>query len=345
MSTLPETLEEALAPEWLNSVLPADNRQGGIVAIEEVQRVQDISYKPKVVRFRAFHEDGSVASYCLKAVFGDPASAHAASNAVLEARFFSLVAPHVPLHLPPVLAAPFDEERGIGFLLMRDMVEDGTRFMNVLEPWDLDWVYAILDQMALLHAADNAIGPIGKLGWVKRNLEWLTRRIEVEAIQKLLDGPRNPGLPGRTRDASLAIEGLLAFATLDQDRFPFLIHGDSHASNIFIDASGPGLTDWQMLKMGNWALDVAYHITSVLPVEQAEREERPLMRYYLDRARAHGARVPDEETAWLEYRQSLVYGHFLAAITRSMPQDIINETSKRLAHAVHRHDTFRLLGL
>ena len=342
---LPRTLEAALTPEWLSDMLPPEASRPRIVGVEELARVQDLSFKPKIVRFMVHYEDGSSAPLCLKAVLRDAASRASDRTSVREAKFFSLVAPHLPIRLPPVLAAPIDEARGVGFLLMRDMVADGARFLSALEPWDVAWVSSILDQMARLHAVHNVLGPIDNLDWVSRSLEWLTKYASVETIQRLLDGPRSAGLPGRTRDASLVVDGLRAFASIDQGRTPCLIHGDAHASNIFADAGGPGLMDWQMLQKGSWALDVAYHISAVLPVEVAEREERVLFEYYLERAREYGAITPDGEAAWIEYRQSLVYGHFLASITQTFYAALINEMSKRLAHAVERHDTYRLLGL
>tara|TARA_A100001391_G_scaffold1033_9_gene1548 strand:- start:18571 stop:19608 length:1038 start_codon:yes stop_codon:yes gene_type:complete len=345
MTVIPGNLEDALTPEWLGGILPSHGDGSRIVDVEEVARVQDIDFKPKVVRFKVRYEDGSSMPLCLKAVFSDPNSKASNQTAVHEARFFGQIAPHLSIRLPSVAAAPIDEERGVGLILMGDLAEDGARFVNVLEPWDVAWVSDILEQMARLHAVENVIGPVDNLGWIRRNVEWLPQVLTVERLEALMSDSRRAGLPGRTGDARLAIESMHAFAAIDRERPPFLIHGDAHASNIFILPEGPGLMDWQMLQKGSWALDVAYHINAVLPVEIAEREERALFEYYLDRAREYGANPPELETAWLEYRQSLVYGYFLAVITRSFPQPLIDETCKRLAHAVDRHDTFRLLGV
>ena len=51
----------------------------------------------------------------------------------------------------------------------------------------------------------------------------------------------------------------------------FLVHGDAHAGNIFRTDRGSGLIDWQVLQRGTWAIDVAYHLCAVLPVDLAER--------------------------------------------------------------------------
>jgi hypothetical protein len=109
-------------------------------------------------------------------------------------------------------------------------------------------------------------------------------------------------------------------------------------------ADGPGLNDWQNYQRGLWAVDVAYHIAAVLPVEVAEREERRLLDHYLDAVRRFGGHAPDAESAWATYRMSPVWGYYLWAITRSVDPPIIYEFVKRLGSAVVRHDSFALLA-
>ena len=124
-----------------------------------------------------------------------------------------------------------------------------------------------------------------------------------------------------------------------------LIHGDCQAGNIFETEEGAGLIDFQLLQQGGWALDVAYHIAATLPVEVAVREERNLLRHYLETVRSLGGETPGDEDAWAQYRKSPVYGYFLWAITRTVKREIIDTFCHRLAHSVARHDSYRLLGV
>jgi aminoglycoside phosphotransferase (APT) family kinase protein len=123
------------------------------------------------------------------------------------------------------------------------------------------------------------------------------------------------------------------------------VHGDAHAGNIFRDPHGPGLIDWQLLQSGGWALDVAYHIAAVLPVEVVEVEERALLAHYLSEMAALGCAMPDAETAWRQYREAPAYGYYLWSITRRVDPAIIDVFVERLGKAVVRHDTFALLGV
>src|SRR5262249_36873575 len=148
---------------------------------------------------------------------------------------------------------------------------------------------------------------------------WLTRRVaafgkgnyvSLPTLQQMLDGPRGEGLPARTRNADLLVRSLQALAVLFERGPEVLIHGDSHAGNLFRTAQGPGLIDWQVLQRGCWALDVAYHLAAVLPVELAEAAERTLLRHYLEMAGRFGAHVPGDEEAWAQYRAAAVYGYY-----------------------------------
>ena len=125
-----------------------------------------------------------------------------------------------------------------------------------------------------------------------------------------------------------------------------LIHGDAHAGNLYTTAEGePGVIDWQLVQRGHWALDVAYHIGSVLTVADRERNERDLLAHYLDRLRAHGGEPPGAEEAWEAYRLSMAYGYFLWAITQRVQPEIIVEFVTRLGTAVAHHGSFDALGV
>jgi aminoglycoside phosphotransferase (APT) family kinase protein len=160
-----------------------------------------------------------------------------------------------------------------------------------------------------------------------------------------LDDSRGDGLPGRTRDAALLFAGMRILADRNANRPQTLLHGDCHASNIYLTPDGPGFTDWQLIQRGNWAFDVAYHIAAILPVDVAEREERALLDHYLTMLRSLGGEVPGREDAWDEYRCAQIYSYFHWAITRRVEPRIIGIFIERLGAGVTRHETYRLLGL
>ena len=129
------------------------------------------------------------------------------------------------------------------------------------------------------------------------------------------------------------------------NRTPTILHGDCHAGNFYLTDEGPGLTDWQLIQRGNWALDVAYHISAALPEHIAEREERALLVHYLECLRRHGGTAPGFDQAWDDYRAAQIYGYYHWAITTRVEPNIVNTFMRRLGAGIERHNTYMMLGL
>jgi thiamine kinase-like enzyme len=342
---IPRTLTGALDPAWLTEALAPVSGGARVDRVEVVEEVQvNQTIKSTIVRFRAHFDNGDAWSLCLKAYL-DRGDTHGSSSAVRESRFYTDLASRLAVRRPECVAAPLDEAAQFGIVIMRDMIEQGTHFCSALEPFDAARASRSLEQLARLHTSALKLGPVGDIGWTSRQIDWLANYLKADFIQTLLDDQRGERLPGRTRDATLLLDGLKALSAVDARRPTTLVHGDCHAGNIFETRDGMGLIDFELVQQGGWSLDVAYHIAAVLPVEVAEREERGLLRGYLETVRSLGGETPDDEEAWLQYRMSAVYGFFLWAITRTVKREIIDVFTQRLGSAVHRHESYRLLGL
>ncbi|MFT3965049.1 MAG: aminoglycoside phosphotransferase family protein [Sphingobium sp.] len=342
--TVPGTLAEALDPVWLSEALAPVTGGKPVTAVETVEVIRTVATK---VRFTAAFDgarDGREA-FCLKGLLDvDAVGAAGGPTTVLECDFYDKLAPRLSVRVPERVATVVDRDAPMGVLLMRDLVAGGGHFCSALDAFTPDDAAQSLDQLAALH---GGAGLLGELPWVGRRAAALANSdyVTAEMLQEMLDGPRGETLPPATRDAARLRAAVKALAARDGETPDFLIHGDAHAGNIFRTAEGAGLIDWQLLQRGGWALDIAYHISAVLPVEVAEAHERDLLDHYLDRMKGLGAAMPDAETAWAEYRAAAAYGYFLWAITRRVDPAIINVFVARLGAAATRHDSFRLLGV
>jgi hypothetical protein len=337
----PRTLGAALDPAWLT---PALAPLTGGAAITEVEVVEVIRTMATKVRFVA-RWPGGEAALCLKAFLDvDAATARGGAVTIVEADFYTQLAPRLDLRLPDCVATVTDREGQQGVIIMRDLIASGARFCTALEPFSADEAAASLEQIARLHARADLLADAP---WIGRRIAEFARNnyVPQPALQELLDGPRGDGLDAGVRDAGRLLAGLNALAAADEVLPQTLVHGDCHAGNVFRTADGPGLIDWQIVQRGGWALDVAYHIGAVLPVEVAQAEELRLLHHYLAVARSHGAAVPDAEAALAQYRAAVVYGFYLWSITRRVEPAITNLFVDRLGKAVARHDSFRLLGV
>jgi aminoglycoside phosphotransferase (APT) family kinase protein len=326
---------------WLSAALASIT---GGAAIESVDVVEVLRTMATKVRFLARWRGGE-AALCLKAFLDvDELTARGGAVTITEADFYTKIAPGLSVRTPTCVAVLIEREASQGVIIMRDLIADGARFCTALEPFDPAQAAASLEQLARLHARTDV--PHAQ-PWMRRRIAELAKAtyISQETLQELLDGARGEGLDARTRDAGRLRQGLAALDGADAQLPQTLVHGDCHAGNIFQTNDGPGLIDWQLLQRGGWALDVAYHVAAVLPVEVAEREEWVLLRHYLDAARRLGVETPDFETAQAQYRQAMVYGFYLWSITRRVDPPIINAFVNRLGKAVMRHESYKMLGI
>jgi hypothetical protein len=341
---VPRTLAQALDRAWLTQALAPVTAGAPVSAVETVEVIRTVATK---VRFTAAFDGarGGREAFCLKGFLDvDSEMARGGAVTVLEADFYAKLAPKLAVRVPDCAATVIDRKAQLGIVIMRDLIEQGARFCTALQAFTADEAAHSLEQLAQLHASR---APLAELPWIRRRIGELARAqyVTQPMLQEMLNGPRGEGLSARTRDAALLIQAMKALAVRDESGPQVLVHGDSHAGNIFRTAQGPGLIDWQLLQRGGWALDVPYHIAAVLPVEVAESEEQALLAHYLDAVRRLGGEAPGPEQAWTQYRASVVYGYYLWSITRRVEPAIINVFVGRLGASVTRHDSYRLLGL
>lgn len=341
---VPATLEAALDPAWLTQALAPVSGGRAVTAVETVEVLRTVATK---VRFTVNFDGGSeIGAFCIKGLLDvDEMTARGGATMIREADFYTKVGPKVAVRTPVCVATITDRTAMQGIVVMRDLIAAGARFCSALEPFTADAAAASLDQLAALHAGRTMLD---EMAWITPRVSELARMqyISVETLQELLDGRRGEGLADAVKNAERLGAGMRALAERDAGRPQFLVHGDAHAGNIFRDAEGrTGLIDWQLLQRGGWALDLAYHICAVLPVELAEREERKLLDHYLGTMRGLGCDMPEPEEAWRQYREAAIYGFYLWSITRRVDPPIIELFVNRLGMAVTRHESHALLGV
>ncbi len=338
---IPDTIDEALNPQWLTRALAPVSGGARVTHVELTEVIKTMASKARfAVRFEG---DDRLHSYCLKAFMGEDQEFGGATT-IREGDFYLEIAPHITMRVPQCANVILDREGSRGLLVMEDLVVAGAHFCGALEPCTPDLAAQMLDQLARLHAASHLVP---RLDWLPDRVEQLgARPMFDEALQQsLLDDERSAPLDARTRSAALLHASLKALAERYRGRPHTLLHGDTHAGNIYLTAEGPGFTDWQLIQRGHWSLDVSYMINGALPVDVAEREERRLLDHYIDALAAHDGETLDRAQAWEDYRTGIVIGFYNWAVTRRVVRPIINEFTKRLGLAMERLETYKALGL
>jgi len=343
---VPETLEGALDQEWLSVALAHLSGGAKVATVELAEIVKAMAAKVRIaVTFEGMPD--KVFRLCIKGFLDhDLAPGAGGITTLRESDFYAQIAPEITMTTPPCVSLVTDRGANRCILIMSDMIAAGVHFYNALEPLTVDQVAETLDQLARLHSKPELLQ--GR-SWIPCRLDDIATREEFltwERIQELMHDDRRGNLPDRTVDASLLKKGLDVLNKRQANLSHTLLHGDVHPGNVYRTAEGRlGFTDWQLVHRGNWSLDVAYHIASVLPVEVAEKEERRLLNHYLNALKRHGGDVPDQESAWEEYRCAPVYGYYHWAITQRVLPPITHQAFLRLGSAVTRHESYNLLGL
>jgi hypothetical protein len=340
---VPTTYEEALDPTWLEKALVSVAHGGKLQSVETTEFIKTTATK---IRFAATFEGAAgTQHFCLKGFLnGDKVTKEAGATCILEGDFYVKIAPRLNLRVPEAVAVITDHDIGQSVLITRDLIVAGGQFCSALEPFTVDQMAESLEEFAKLHAGSLFLD---EMPWVLPRTKRLahSQHLSTEELQTLLDGKRGDNLSSFVRSGERLIAGIRALAEKDAARSNFLVHGDAHAGNTFRTPEGAGVIDWQMIQRAGWAIDIAYHLCSALPVEVAEKEERRLLNHYLGVARGHGLAMPYAEDAWLQYRESVMYGYYMWGITRTVAPDVIIEFTDRLGRAAMRHESHALLGI
>jgi hypothetical protein len=287
---VPTTLEGAVDPHWLERALSPFSNGDRVVSVRVIDVIKTMASKVRVaINFarnpERFH------TFCLKAFLdaGDDGTGGLVTSR--EAAFYREIASDLTMRTPHCPAVIIDMEAGTAILIMSDLISAGAHFCSALEPFSLEQVSETLDQIARLHACADLLL---HNHWIPCRVEAIAMkpRFSADRLQELMHDGRGGQLPHRPLDAALLLSAMGALAERNRSRPQTLLHGDCHAGNVYFTAEGPGFTDWQLVQRGNWALDVAYHVASVLPEEVAAREERRLLDHYLDRLHCHGGKRP-----------------------------------------------------
>jgi Phosphotransferase enzyme family len=336
-----------ISPEWLTEVL--DQRYPGavVVATTVTQRLETVATK---VRFRLRYADdksgGAPAppALCAKGYFNPAVRSRMGQGRPTEVEFYRDIASTIPVRMPTCIHAGVDEDTRHGLILMEDLIEQGATFLDPRSVYSPEAAAGSLDQLAALHAS-HWVDPILPAMFPPR-LEALAGVFDAAALQAQLDDGRVDGLPDEVRDGDRLKRSMLALANVGRGLPGCLVHGDVHTGNIFLSPDGdPGLIDWQVAQCGGWALDVSYHLATVLDPDVRAESERSLLDHYLDRLAARGTTPPEREEAWWLYRSHLPYGYFLWGITRAVERPVIEHLIGRLASAVAFHGSFGLLDV
>jgi aminoglycoside phosphotransferase (APT) family kinase protein len=335
---IPLDRDTILDPGWLAESLDLVGEGDRVVGVEAVDSSRTIAEK---LRFTVTVDarDGSERTYplCAKGHFEE-----GVNSLHTEAAFYRYLRPKLDIRAPRAYYTGVDLEARRGLIVMDDVVALGGTIGSAHEPYSIETCRDTLGQLAVLHAStwDDASVDVD---WLAPRIAPMSELFPTDQLQRLLDDGRGPDLPGRLRDADALKRAMLRTA---ERPATCVLHGDTHSGNSYRDAEGRSCWfDWQVAQRGHWSIDLAYHLGTVLTVEDRRTHEADLLRHYLAELERLGVAAPGLEDAWNAYASGFTWGYFLWVITRISSRAVVLVHIPRLGAALADHDTFDRLAV
>lgn len=300
---------EAISPEWMTAAL-SGHHPGAVVETVSVALRDDGTNRRARLALRYATGNGPATVFA-KAV--DPEHAdlvELTSGLYHEPRLF-LSEATLPLDHPKVYRAVIDEQRRDFLLVMEDVVARGADPRDATRPLSIDEAAHGVRGLARLHGAfwGERITGNPALHWVEPFVPFAGLELAPLEVAYGRLGSTVPGEITSMTGAEL-FGDVWARYIRSLTRGPqTLLHGDPHVGNTYVLPDGDvGFLDWQMVRHGNFSLDLGYFLQGALTIEDRRAGERALLEEYRGALGLPAAELPSAEEIWLRYRASAAHG-------------------------------------
>jgi hypothetical protein len=217
----------------------------------------------------------------------------------------------LPLDHPAVYTAIIDEDRRDFLMIMEDVVARGADPRDSTRPMTVDQVATGVQGLARMHSRY----------WGERMTsdpapEWVEPFLTFAGLEYAPLHIAHDRLGDTVAAEILALSGTELFVdiwaryigTLTTSP-QTLLHGDPHIGNTYVLPDDEvGFLDWQMVRRGNWSLDLGYFLQGALTIENRRQNERHLLEEYRGALELPADEMPTAEEVWLRYRASVAHG-------------------------------------
>ncbi|MEZ0338889.1 phosphotransferase [Mycobacterium sp. pV006] len=305
---------DTISPEWMTSALAQHFPGADVSGVEVVLRDDGTNRRARLAL--SYSAGEGPATVFAKAVDPEHADLVALTSGLYhEPRLFASGVV-LPLDHPAVYVAIIDEERRDFLMIMEDVVGRGADPRDSTRPLTVDQAAAGVRGLARLHSRYWGERLTGNpaLSWVEpfvafEGLEYAPLDIARERLGDTV-APEVLALNGTELFVDIWARYIGTLTTSPAT----LLHGDPHIGNTFVapDDSPSGETvgflDWQMVRRGNYSLDLGYFLQGALTIEDRRRSEQDLIDAYHDALELPGSERPGREDVWLRYRASVAHG-------------------------------------
>ena len=217
----------------------------------------------------------------------------------------------LPLDHPTVYTAILDEDRRDFLMIMEDVVARGAEPRDSTRPMTVAQVASGVRGLARMHSRywGERLTSDPLLAWVEpfvafAGLEYAPLHIAHERLGETV-AAEILALSGTELFVDIWARYIGTLTTSPQT----LLHGDPHIGNTYVLPDDEvGFLDWQMVRRGNWSLDLGYFLQGALTIEDRRQSERQLLEEYRGALELPADEMPTAEEVWLRYRASVAHG-------------------------------------
>ena len=217
----------------------------------------------------------------------------------------------LPLDHPTVYTAILDEDRRDFLMIMEDVVARGADPRDSTRPMTVEQVAGGVRGLARMHSRywGERLTSDPALAWVEpfvafAGLEYAPLHIAHERLGETVAADIL-ALSGTELFVDIWARYIGTLTTSPQT----LLHGDPHIGNTYVLPDDEvGFLDWQMVRRGNWSLDLGYFLQGALTIEDRRQSERQLLEEYRGALELAPDEIPTAEEVWLRYRASVAHG-------------------------------------
>ncbi len=298
-----------ITPQWMTAAL-ADSHPGAVVDAVAVQTRDDGTNRRARLAV-TYAEGNGPATVFVKGVDPDHRELIKLTSGLFhEPRLFATAIP-LPLEHPVVYATLIDEAAEDFVIVMEDLTARGADPRDATRPLTPQQAASGVRGLARMHGKywGERISDDARLDWVEPFVPW--------------DGMQYAPLPAAlerlSEDTPAAVMALSIDQLVDDIWKPYirsltrapqtLLHGDPHIGNTYLLPGGEvGFLDWQVLRRGNWSLDLGYFLQGALTTEDRRAHEDALLEEYRDALGLPAAELPEPDEIRLRYRASVAHG-------------------------------------
>ncbi|WP_024804544.1 phosphotransferase [Nocardia sp. BMG51109] len=322
-----------ITPEWMTAAI--GHRHPGAEVSDVTVRMRDDGTNRRARLGLSYAKGSGPATIFAKATDPSHNAIHKLTSGLFhEPRLFdSGVA--LPIECPAVYAALIDTANETFCLVMEDLAARGADMRDATRPLSVEQAADGVRALAALHGRfwEDRVLQDRKLHWLEPFRPWRgMRAAPVERAFARLGDKAPAAVTALTMDAlidDLWKPYIRTLTTTPQT----LLHGDPHIGNTYVlPGDRVGFLDWQVVRHGNWSLDLGYFLQGALSIADRRDHELALLAEYHDALDVPIDEKPVLDEILLRYRASVAHGLTLWLCTASAGEWQRPDIAVALAH-------------